>query len=69
VYHYGKNVVPFEPREDLIAVCFETRSPDPKRARAEVQRIVGLSTERTALARRWVSSTDLPRPPRHHPTR
>ena len=39
-YRYGENVVPFEPREDLIAVCFEARAPDPKRGRAQINEIV-----------------------------
>ena len=39
-YRYGENVVPFEPRPDLIAVCFETRKPDPQRARGLIDEIV-----------------------------
>lgn len=39
-YRYGENVVPFEPRPNLIAVCFETRKPDPQRARALIDEIV-----------------------------
>lgn len=40
VYRYGENVVPFEPRPDLIAVCFEHRKPDPQRARSLIDEIV-----------------------------
>jgi hypothetical protein len=39
-YHYGENIVPFEPHEELIAVCFETRAFDPKRSRAQINEIV-----------------------------
>ncbi len=39
-YRYGENVVPFEPREDLIAVSFEARPPDPRRGRALINEIV-----------------------------
>ncbi|RPJ02038.1 MAG: hypothetical protein EHM39_02435, partial [Chloroflexi bacterium] len=39
-YHYGENMVPFEPREELIAVCFEARPPDPKRGAAQINEIV-----------------------------
>ncbi|MHC4276894.1 MAG: S8 family serine peptidase [Planctomycetota bacterium] len=39
-YHYGENIIPFEPSEDLIAVCFEARAPDPKRCRSQINEIV-----------------------------
>lgn len=38
-YRYGENIVPFQPREDLIAVCFESRVPDPERGQSLVKEI------------------------------
>lgn len=38
-YRYGENVVPFEPRPELIAVCFDGRRPDPKRAAERIAEI------------------------------
>lgn len=35
-YRYGENIVPFAPRPELIAVCFETRPPDQKRGSAQI---------------------------------
>lgn len=39
-YRYGENIVPFEPRENLIAVCFESRAPDPKLGGSQINEIV-----------------------------
>ncbi|WP_305068974.1 S8 family serine peptidase [Marilutibacter chinensis] len=39
-YRYGENLVPFEPREDLVAVGFDSRAPDPQRGRELFNEIV-----------------------------
>jgi hypothetical protein len=38
-YRLGENVVPFEPRDDLIAVAFEARPPGPQEALRLVERL------------------------------
>lgn len=38
-YHYGDNIVPFEPRENLLAVCFEANAPDPRRGSSQIDEI------------------------------
>ena len=38
-YRYGENAVPFEPREDLIAVCFDSRPPEEETALAAIREI------------------------------
>lgn len=39
-YHYGENIVPFEPREELVAVCFEARAPEPERGTDQINEII-----------------------------
>lgn len=36
-YRLGENIVPFEPRDEILAVAFESRKPDARRAAQQVE--------------------------------
>lgn len=38
-YRCGESIVPFDPREELIAVCFDARAPDAERGAAQISEI------------------------------